>query len=352
MAWVANHKKLTMLLAGITVAALAALVVLIVFYQKPTQNPDVSRTAPLKPEAPAEKFYSPLTGVELPDEAASKRPITAVVIENSPSARPQSGMQQAEVVYESIAEAGITRFVNLYQQNKPGLVGPVRSLRPYLVDWIKPWDASIAHVGGSKRALDEVRNGSYRDLDQMLDASAYWRSSDRYAPHNVYTNFEQLDAANTSKNYANSTPKPLAHTDTQKVEQPGATQITVNMSSHLYNSAWSYHAESNMYHRQQGGAPHVDREEGQITSRSVVILSSHMDHIMEDGWRENYHTVGTGDGVVFQDGTVTEVTWHKPAAGEQHFFTHKTSGEPFKLARGKVWISAIPANDGGSVSWQ
>ena len=227
MAWVANHKKLTMLLAGITVAALAALVVLIVFYQKPTQNPDVSRTAPLKPEAPTEKFYSPLTGVELPDEAASKRPITAVVIENSPSARPQSGMQQAEVVYESIAEAGITRFVNLYQQNKPGLVGPVRSLRPYLVDWIKPWDASIAHVGGSKRALDEVRNGSYRDLDQMLDASAYWRSSDRYAPHNVYTSFAKLDALNQSKGYTMSDFHGFSRVDGKPADTPNATSITI-----------------------------------------------------------------------------------------------------------------------------
>ncbi|MGO3701713.1 MAG: DUF3048 domain-containing protein [Candidatus Saccharimonadales bacterium] len=350
-AWLTQHKKATMIIAALAVMFAAALVAFVVFYQKPTEDPDVSRTEPSK-EVPKKKFYSPLTGLQLPDEAATKRPITAVIIENSPDARPQSGMQEAEVTYEAIAEAGITRFLNLYQQNKPGLVGPVRSLRPYFVEWLAPWEPSVAHVGGSKRALDEVRNGSYRDIDQFFNPDTYWRSSDRYAPHNVYTNFERLDALNASKNYATSNPKPFKHASTKKAAAPTATQIDVIMSSALYNSHWSYHAESNTYHRQQGGEPHVDREAGQISSNSVVVLKSHMDHIMEDGLRENYHTSGTGDGVVFQDGTVTEVIWHKPAPSGQLFFTEKASGKEFSLTRGKVWITAVPANEGGNVSWQ
>ena len=107
------------------------------------------------------------------------------MIENSPDARPQSGLKAAGVVYEAIAEGGITRFMALYQTSKPELIGPVRSLRMYYLDWFAPYSASIAHVGGSLNALTEARSGKYRDLDQFFNSQTYWRASDRYAPHNV-----------------------------------------------------------------------------------------------------------------------------------------------------------------------
>lgn len=350
--WLARHKKTTMIGAALIVMLIAALTVFVITYQKPSEETDVALTHPAKPVAPKKRFYSPLTGLELPNEAATKKPVTAIIIENSPDARPQSGMQQAEVTYEAIAEAGITRFLNLYQQNKPGLIGPVRSLRPYFVEWIAPWEASVAHVGGSKRSLDEVRNGHYRDIDQFFHAGTYWRASDRYAPHNVYTNFEKIDALNASKNYTTSQPKPFKHATTKKLASPKASHIDVTMSSGAYNSSWVYHQPSNTYHRQQGGVAHVDREAGQISSNSVVILKSHMDLIMEDGWRENYHTSGRGEGVIFQDGNATEVLWHKPSPSEQLFFTSKATGKEFFLTRGKVWISVVPVNKGGNVTWQ
>jgi len=124
----------------------------------------------------AQKYYSPLTGEQVADEAATKQVVTAIMIENSPDARPQSGIKDAGVVYEAIAEGGITRFLTLHQQDKPQLVGPVRSLRIYFLDWLAPYNASVAHVGGSADALAEVRNGSYRDIDQFFNADSYWRS--------------------------------------------------------------------------------------------------------------------------------------------------------------------------------
>ncbi len=350
--WMAQHKKATAIIAVIATVLLTIATAFIIFYNKPLRQAAIPTTEPKAPEQPKKKYYSALTGLELPSEADTKKPITSIMIENSPAARPQSGMQQAEVTYEAIAEAGITRFLNIYQQNKPSLIGPVRSLRPYFVEWLAPWQASVAHVGGSKRSLDEVRNGSYRDIDQFFNPATYWRSTDRYAPHNVYTNFEKIDALNAEKGYTTSEPKPLKHTSTKKPATISASTINVVMSSATYNSSWQYHAESNTYHRQQGGEPHVDREAGQISSNSVVVLKMHMDLIMEDGWRENYHVSGTGDGVVFQDGHATEVTWHKPAPAEQLFFTDKATGKSFPLTRGKVWITAIPVNKGGAVSWQ
>jgi hypothetical protein len=349
--WIRTHKLLAASIA-LVLSLSTGVLVYAVFFDKPAEQPPApTPKKAVKKPAPKPKYYSPLTGIELPSEADTKKPVTAVIIENSPDARPQSGMQEAEITYEAIAEGGITRFLNVYQQNKPGLIGPVRSLRPYFVDWLAPWNASIVHVGGSKRALDEVRNGSYRDVDQFFNPGSYWRSSDRYAPHNVYTSFEKLDALNVEKGYAQSEPKPFLHNDTTPAEAPSATSVQVTMSSGLYNSGWNYDAASNTYHRLQAGQPHTDREAGQITTRSLVVLKMTMEHVMEDGLRESYASNGSGEAVVFQDGTATEVNWHKSSGQEQLSLTTK-DGQAFSLARGKVWISAIPVNKNGGVSWQ
>lgn len=353
--WVINHKKLSILLGVIFIVSLASSITLAFILnqpkpvEEPTPQPKVTQK---KPAPPPVKYYAPLTGNEVADEATTKRAITAIMIENSPSARPQSGMQQAEITYEAIAEGGITRFLNLYQQNKPGLIGPVRSLRPYYVDWLAPWQASVAHVGGSKRALDEVRNGHYRDIDQFFNPNTYWRSTDRYAPHNVYTNFEKIDALNSAKGWIESAPPAIKRaTSRVKSESPNATNISVTMSGPTYNSAWLYDANSNNYHRHQAGAPHIDRENGQITADVVVVLKMQMNLVWEDGYRENYNSSGEGVATVFQNGTVQEVTWRKPATGTQISFIG-ADGKEFLLAPGKLWISAIPVNKGGGVSWQ
>lgn len=349
--WMVAHKKTTAIVVGAVLIVAAGLLSFIVFYQRPVAEVVVPLTHAIGHKPTAPKYYAPLTGLEVPDEAATKGNITAIMIENSPSARPQSGLQQADTVYEAIAEGGITRFAALYQQNRPELIGPVRSVRMYYLDWLSPYDAGIAHVGGSLFALQEIRNGTHKDLDQFFNAGTYWRSTDRYAPHNVYTSFAKLDALNTSRGYTQSNPQPIPRQDAPAEGKP-ANNIQVTMSTALYNSSWQYDTPSNSYLRSQGGAPHIDREKGQITSNVVVVLKQQMDTIMEDGYRENYHTSGTGDAVVFWGGKAAEVTWHKENMRTQFFFTDKQTGKPFPLPRGKVWLTAIPINTGGVVSWQ
>lgn len=349
-AWMIQHKKITILIASAVLVLAAALVTFVVLYQKPVSDIQVPLTHQVK-KKPAPKFYSPLTGIELADEAATKVNVTAVMIENSPDARPQSGLQQADVVYEAIAEGGITRFAALYQQNRPELLGPVRSLRMYYIDWMAPYDPAIAHVGGSLFALQEVRNGTHKDLDQFFNAGTYWRSSDRYAPHNVYTSFAKLDELNAQRGYAQSSPQAIVRSD-QPFSGQVANAIDVTMSGPTYNSSWNYDAASATYLRSQAGAPHVDREKGHIGAQVVVVLKQQMDNVLEDGYRENYHTSGTGDAVVFAQGKATEAVWHKENMRTQLSFTDKKTGQPLPLPRGKTWFSAVPVNEGGGVSWQ
>jgi len=349
--WVHQHKKLSISIAIIAVACIAGATVatLSLLHSEP-ESPTPANTA--KPTPPPEPvhYYSPLTGAEVADEAATTQPVTAIMIENSPEARPQSGLKQSGVVFEAIAEGGITRFLALYQEQKPQLVGPVRSVRMYYVDWLAAFDASVAHVGGSAAALAEVRNGNYRDIDQFFNAGTYWRATDRYAPHNVYTSFEKIDALNHAKGYTTSEFTSLARKDSTAATEPTVTTVDVKISSPLYNSRYTYNAATNTYDRAQASAPHLDREDGVISPRVVVVLSVNESTVMEDGLRQNIQAIGSGDGYVFQDGTAQKVTWHKASRTDQLTFTDE-AGADVALARGQTWITAVPTN-GGGVTWQ
>ena len=335
----------------IAVALLLAsgLTVLAWMWRQPEpQAPIVYATPTKKPEAPV--FYSPLTGIGLSEEAPTKRPVTAIIIENSPDARPQSGLKDAGVVYEAIAEGGITRFVALYQESRPGLVGPVRSVRPYFVEWASAYDPAVAHIGGSKRALEMIRSGTYGvDLDQFFNAPTYWRAGDRVAPHNVYTNFDRLDQLSAAKGKITSTFTPLARKDEAKSETPHATHINLPISSRSYNVDYDYDAASNSYLRSMGGEAHNDREAGRLQPKVVVALQVSMTRAMEDGFREQIATTGSGKAFVFQDGTVTEAVWQRADVKSQLTLVD-TGGKPLSLNRGQTWITALP--NGKVPSWQ
>lgn len=344
--WTKTHPRKT--------AAIAIALILLcggIIYAVSQRKEDAPAILPVitKPK-PAPVFYSPLTGAKVADEAKTKLPVTAIMIENSPDARPQSGLKDAGIVYEAIAEGGITRFLALYQESKPELIGPVRSLRMYYLDWAAGYDPCIAHIGGSAAALAEVRNGSYCDTDQFFNDAYYWRAADRYAPHNVYTNFEKMDAVNAAKGKTTSNFKGFARTDIKPAKELTANSITINFSSPQFNTNYTYDAASNTYLRQVGGEAHSDREKGQIAPSVVVAMRVDMTHVMEDGWRESITTVGSGAATIFQGGIATEVTWRK-ASREAPLEFVNAEGKPVKLGRGQTWIAAVP-NSGGTVSWQ
>lgn len=336
-----------MVVAGLILAA--ALIAFAFFYKQPQSTTEATPRAAPTPKPIV--YYSPLTGAKVPDEASTKQAVTAIMIENSPDARPQSGIKQAGVVFEAIAEGGITRFLTLYQESKPALVGPVRSLRMYYVDWLAPFQASVAHIGGSAAALAEVRNGNYRDIDEFFNSKTYWRVSDRYAPHNVYTSFEQLDALNTQKGYATSVFTAWPRTDGKTAATTDATIIDVKISSAAYNSHYTYDVETNKYLRSQGGVAHNDREQGQITPAVVIVMDVIESTVLQDGNREDITTIGSGKAHIFQNGTVTEATWSKADRGSQLTFTD-ADGKEIPLNRGQTWITAVPVNKGGGVSWK
>lgn len=348
--WIQRHKKLAIALALIFALLLtgAAIATVHLLSQKPIEK-SVENVKYVPPPEPI-KYYSPLTGNQVENESITKQAVTGIMIENSPDARPQSGLKDSGVVFEAIAEGGITRFIAVYQEQKPQLIGPVRSVRMYYVDWIAAFNASVAHIGGSAAALVEVRNGEYRDIDQFFNAGAYWRSTDRYAPHNVYTSFEKLDALNAAKGYTTSEFNGFARVDSAAAATPTATTIDIQISGPLFNSRYTYNATTNTYDRSQGGEPHLDREAGQISPRVVIAMKVDQHRVLEDGYREQIAAIGKGTAYIFQDGTVQEVTWQKLSKKEQISFTD-IEGNNIPLARGQTWITALP-NGTGEVLWQ
>lgn len=345
--WIKTHRPQFIAIVGTVLIAAAGAAAYLVLSQ-PLDTPQPVQTAKPKPK-PIVKYYSPLDGSEVANESATTAAVTAVMIENSPDARPQSGIKQAQVVYEAIAEGGITRFLCLYQQNTPGTIGPVRSLRMYYLDWAAPYQASIVHVGGSLYSLQEVQNGQYRNIDIENHRGYSWRASDRYAPHNVYTSFEKLGALNAQLGFTKSEFTSFKRADGKPGEQPNATSIDLPISSALYNSHYDYDSATNTYNRSQGGAAHIDREDGQISPSVVVALKVDMTTVMEDGYRQSIITNGSGKAYVFQNGTANEVTWQKSDRFSPLKLTD-SNGADISLVRGQTWITAIP--NGREVTWQ
>lgn len=321
-----------------------------VLYWMQAQTPEFSESGipNIFKKAP-EKFYSPLSGIEAADEAATKRPVTAVMIENSEAARPQSGLAEAEVVFEAVAEGGITRFIALYQTSRPGLIGPVRSLRPYYADWAAGFDPGVAHVGGSPEALSMIRSGNYgADLDQFFNAESFWRATDRQAPHNVYTNSDKLDGLQGAKGKKTSTYSFSKRIDEKKPAQPTVTRVSADISSNIFNISYDYDAATNTYKRTEGGEPHLDREKGQIAPKVVVILKTNIS-LNSDGSHMDITTSGSGNAYVFQNGTVVEGTWSKNGPKDQ-LYLKDAAGTEIPLVRGQTWITVV-GND-RSVTWQ
>ncbi len=288
---------------------------------------------------------SKLTGVVISPEL-NNRPVTAIMIENSPDARPQSGLYDAGVVYEAIAEGGITRFTTLFLESQPSNIGPVRSARPYYLDWIMPFDAAIVHAGGSAVALADIKSLGIKDLDHGANGQAFRRVSNRAAPHNLYTSMAEIDKLQQAKGFtSNFTGFP------RKKDAPSATpnvkSIDFDISGELYKSHLDYDAASNSYLRSEAGRSHIDETTGKQLNPKVVIAL--IINWSQSGIYSVYQTTGSGKILVFQDGTVTEGTWSKAGRKDQIMFTD-AAGQPLKLNAGQTWITALA--DAGRVKYQ
>jgi hypothetical protein len=326
--------------------------------------PTVKRVQP-KPVVPT-TVASTLSGLQV-DPAVNQRPVTGVMIENSPDARPQSGLDQANVVFEAIAEGGITRFLTLFQDTAPDYVGPVRSARPYYVQWCMGFDCSLAHVGGSPEALANIKTWGTKDLDQFANSGAYDRITSRYAPHNVYTSIDRLNQLETSKGFGASAftgftrkteqaykapadtsklgPAAKARADKAADTRTPANTIDMAISSYYYNTHYAYDAASNTYKRSEGGEAHMNlhKDGSQVQIAPKVVIAMVMQYgLEEDDHHSQYNVIGNGQAFIFQDGTVTAATWSKSDMKTPLSFTD-AAGKAISIDPGQTWLTALSA---------
>jgi len=299
-------------------------------------------TAPIKPLTTP----SDLTGLPV-SPTVNQRPVTAVMIENSLDARPQSGLGQAGVVFEAVAEGGITRFMALYQDTQPTNLGPIRSARPYYVEWSMGFDAGYAHVGGSPDALADIKAWGVRDLDEFYNGSSYHRISTREAPHNVYTSIAELNQLEDSKGYTSSNYTSFPRKAAAPAKVPTVKTIDLTLSGPDYNVHYDYNPATNSYNRSEGGAPQIDANTNAQLSPNVVIaivVPESQGALDSSGaYYSDYQAIGSGAVEVFQDGTETTGEWTKDSNTDQITFT-ASNNQPIKLDPGQTWITAVTSS--------
>ena len=289
---------------------------------------------------------STLTGLPV-DPSVNNRTVTAIMIENSLDARPQSGLDQAGVVFEAIAEGGVTRFMGVFQDTQPSYIGPVRSARPYYIQWALGFNAAYAHVGGSPDALADLNAWNVRNIDQFANSAAFQRISSRYAPHNVYTSIAQLNTVENTKGWTSSNFKGFIRKADTPAKTPTASNLSFTLSGPIYNPSFTYNPSTNNYTRSENGTVHnVISQSGvltPITPKVVVALITPLGQGALDSsgaYYSDYNVLGSGQAMIFQDGTEITANWNKQNSTDQITFTDN-SGNPVKLNAGQTWLTAV-----------
>src|SRR3989344_5655883 len=273
------------------------------------------------------------------------RPL-GIMIENHQEARPQSGLSSADVIYEAVAEGGITRFLSVFYCNNGNIIGPIRSARTYFLDFISEYGSNplYVHVGGANQdgpadALSQIEDydwAGYNDMNQFsIGFPTFWRDYDRLGhpaatEHTMYSSTEKLlqfasasrklsatnkDGVSWSKDFA-----PYSFKKESAISQRPASQkihLEFWTTDPDYAIDWIYEPTANIYKRNNGGKPHIDRNNNkQLTAKNIVVLTM-AESNANDGYENNAHllygTKGIGKANIFMDGKQIIGTWKKDA---------------------------------------
>ncbi|TAK05388.1 DUF3048 domain-containing protein [Patescibacteria group bacterium] len=344
IAWARTNPRLAIgagaVCAGVLVAALASIGILL-FAPKPDLTPFDASPAPVAEEPTGRNW---LDGT--PDDGEPLRPF-AVMIENHGDSRPQSGLSAAKLVFEAPVEGGITRFLAVYAASGTVReIGPVRSARPYYLDWVLELGADYVHVGGSPEAFTKLARLRLHDIDEFAyGTAAFWRSSRRYAPHNTYTSVELLNGVREERAWAaTSTAAPWRYVDPQAPEErPTSTpNLVIDFSSPTYRVEWRYQHDDNAWRRFQAGAPHADVDGTPILAANVAVIRTET-QVLDAVGRLKLRTVGSGKAWVFRDGRMITGRWKKLAAEERIRF-ETVDGKEIPFVPGPTWIEVTTAD--------
>jgi len=290
------------------------------------------------------RFPSQLDGLEIDSEENQAPDVLGVMIDNHPDAYPQSGLNEAKIVYEAPAEGGITRYLAIFDKNQTvEKVGPVRSARPYYLDWLNEYgDALYMHCGGSPAALNAIKQENIFDANEFSHGQYYWRDNARSAPHNLYTDSEKWQKL--FEDYSDG--RPVKAWSGWKFDENFVVVSSTPMKEIKivyglgYEVVWKYNTEGGYFERYVDGQPHLDNVGVIITTKNILVQFTKTEILDEVGRRE-ISTVDEGEGRVLFSGQIMQARWKKEGASERTIFFNEDKNE-IKLKPGKTWVEIIP----------
>jgi len=325
---------------------------------------------------------SPINGVLYTKSQAEifmKRRPLAIMVNNHVQARPQFGLSEADLIYEAVAEGGITRFLALFHANDVDKIGPVRSARVYYEDWAAEFNAFYAHWGGAYMDDDDKAHQDDPDyqftchpeadayakinriglpsLDQMwLGTTAYWRENSRGVAmeHTGFTSTQKLynEAPNRYPEEGWQKFEPFGtwifKDDLPEADRPEAGSFEFSFWEGYpdYDVRWEYDPKTNEYIRYQGGKKQIDAGNNrELRAKNVIVQFTDQGFFGDKKNHLKYKTIGTGKAKVFLDGRVIDAEWHKGAIRERTRFFDATTGEEIQFNRGQIWIEVVPSGN-------
>jgi hypothetical protein len=279
-----------------------------------------------------------LDGVMVKPEAAQLIP-SAVMVEMMRDAWPLSGLSKANLVFEAPVEGGVTRLLLVFDASTTvANIGPVRSARPYYVEWADSLHALYAHVGGSPEALNRIGGLlKFRNLDEFTNGKFFWRSKNRAAPHNAYTNQEQLSAAAQAKGWKADAFTPWTYDDATNTAAGDVRSLSINYGGY-YNVKWQYASDTDDYLRYQAGKKFKDADGSEIRAKNILVMITDQRVLDEEG-RLYVRTMGSGKAILYRNGNRQEVRWSR-SPGE-HLRIETTDGRAVAVSRGTTWIEVV-----------
>lgn len=288
------------------------------------------------------------------DEPVQERKLLfAVVVENLPESRPQSGLGLADFVIETLSESGITRFLAFYGSQTADKIGPVRSARPYFVDWALGFGAVLAHSGVSKEAESKIEalGGQLFDLNEFFNEKTFWRDAAGPAPHNLFTSTQLLAETAGRKGWTRSGNLGWAFKpETDLAAASPVKEIGIDFSFPSYFVTFKYNSTGNSYDRFIAGKSDIDSlTNRQISAKNVIVLYTSSAVIDQQLLTINLQTVGFGRAVIFRDGGILQARWKKDTAGEP-FELLEADDSLIELNPGQTWFAVVDQN--GVVTWK
>jgi Protein of unknown function (DUF3048) N-terminal domain/Protein of unknown function (DUF3048) C-terminal domain len=321
-----------------------------------TQQKTASPAGTTTPAAPASTTPPPpptwpLTGVQA-ESVAATRPALAVKIENSIDARPQTGLNSADMVWEEVVEGGISRFVAVYQSTLSPQIGPVRSVRPMDAAIAAPFHGLLAFSGGQKPYITRAKNAGVQTITMDSGAAGFHRISSRRAPHNVYADPSVLvGQADANHKVA---PQPLfsfAQQPTAVASGAPANVLKVTMSG-VEHPQWTWSATDGAWLRSESATPAKQADGQRLRATNVVVLR--VDVVTTSAKDPAGNPVpetkltGQGTATVASGGKTVSATWSKNGPADPVVLT-TGNGSAVTLAPGTTWVELVP-NSTGSVA--